>query len=201
VYSTCQSSSFINPLPPTWVANAAPARAGPAPAPSNAFALAQQALSRAAFPGIGIGTNPPNYRTFVNVETFTYLTGPWRPITATASAGPVTSTVTATPTSVTWTSADGADDEPVSWSCSGPGQPYDPNQSYDSQASSACGHHYTWPSADDPSGTVPLSANVTWSVGWTSNIGQAGSLGSVSHTVGPVSLTVNQIEAVGAPNS
>jgi hypothetical protein len=183
------------------VGNGSPAPAGPAPPPPNAFALAQQALGRTAFAASGIGTNPPNGRTFVNLETFTYLTGPWRPITATASAGPVTSTVTATPTSVTWTSADGADDEPVSWTCQGPGQPYDPSQSYTAQVPGACGHRYTWPSASDPGGTVPLSATVTWSVGWTSNIGQGGLLGPVSRSVGPVQLTVNQIEAVGVPNS
>jgi hypothetical protein len=57
-------------------------------------------------------------------------------------------------------------------------------------------HTYTVSSADRPGGTFDLRATVTFTVAWSSNTGQGGTLPAVSRS-SAVTVQVGEIQAIG----
>jgi hypothetical protein len=148
-----------------------------APTPELVDAVRQRAEAQLDPPTPGIATNPPQGAQLVGVPTWLWLTDPWEPVAATATAGTVSSTVTATPTRVEWDLGDGA-----RITCDGPGTPYDLSRSPDEQHSS-CTHTYTHRSTvDRPDGTYTVTATVHYSVSWTASTGESGELGAISRS-------------------
>jgi hypothetical protein len=161
------------------------------PTPVDPAALAQQALQLTAIPTMQIDMNPPPERGEVtNFESWLWVTGPWEPVNAQATAGPVTVTTTATPDRVVWNTGDGH-----KVVCSGPGTPYDPSKPPAPQHSDCT---YTWPasSARQPGGTYTVTATVEWHATWTATeMGAGGDLGLVNRS-SSLSVRVTEIQAL-----
>lgn len=147
---------------------------------------------------------PPSGKQIVNFPTWLHVAN-WGAAAASASAGPVTSTVTATPTSVTFSAPNstdgGASYQTVSVTCQGAGPVYDFSVP-DSAQHSGCTLRWSWPSVNyREGGTYPLSVTVSYAVTWTvTGASGGGSLGTVTATT-TVPVTVDEIEAIGVPNS
>jgi hypothetical protein len=150
--------------------------------------LAQQALQSVAIPAPTIATSPPSDSLVVHVPTWLWVEGSWwTPYSASATAGGVTATVTAQPVQTSWSMGDGA-----TLVCSGPGTPWTPGLD---EGATNCSHTYTSASADRPGGAFQLEVTVELEVTWTSNIGAAGSLGSISRTSSQP-VHVGEIQAI-----
>lgn len=127
----------------------------------------------------------------VNVPTWYFLDpASWVPASSSVSGGGMTVTATATPVSVTWTSGDGG-----SVTCAGPGTPYpsaDPNPPTQSPT---CGHAFTRASARFPGGAYPLTAQISWQVGWRASNGASGALPPVT-TSATTQVHVAEVQAL-----
>lgn len=144
----------------------------PSPPPSLA-SLAQSAAANLhlAPPAMRLspGLDKPQV---VNVPAWYFLDpASWAPVSSSVAAGAVTVTVTATPVSVTWTSGDGG-----SVTCAGPGTPYPVEDPNPPAQSPTCGHAFTRASAGFPDGVYPLTAQVSWQIGWRASTGVTGTL-------------------------
>src|SRR5262249_29612394 len=124
----------------------------------------------------GIQTSPDETsRLVVQIPTWLWIDGGWwRGYEATASAGRVSATITAAPVSATWDLGEGS-----SLHCDGPGIAWRPGLREDA---TDCSFTYTTSSAAQPDGTFDLSVAVTFDVAWTSNVGEGGSLGSITRS-------------------
>lgn len=160
-----------------------------APPPPPPVVLARQATNRLGLPGPAIAANPaPNAEQMVSLPTWLWLAGGWAPVSATAAVPGESVTATATPTRVVWSMGDGS-----TVVCHGPGTPY-PAGSDPNSASPTCGHTYTVSSAGQPGGAFPVSATVTWSIGWAGG-GQNGTLPALT-TTGRAAFRVAEAQAV-----
>ncbi len=151
--------------------------------------LAEQALDRTAIPAPEIRLNPPaGQDQVVNVATWMWIDpAEWVPVSASASAGSVTVTATASPTSVRWDMGNG--DVVV---CVGPGTPYDPAAT----AESDCTYTYGRSSAGRPSGAFTMRVTMTWGVTWSvAGAPGGGSLGTAERTT-TSAVRVAEIQAV-----
>ncbi len=153
-------------------------------------ALAEDALASIGIAPPAIRTSPEaGGRLYVRVPTWLWVDGGWwHSYQATASAGRVTATVTARPVNAGWALGDGADVV-----CSGPGVAWQPGLPEDA---TDCAHTYTTSSAGRPGGTFQLSATVELEVTWTSNVGEGGTLSSISRSSSRA-VEVGEIQAIG----
>lgn len=137
-----------------------------------------------------VGTNPAAGDQLVGVPTWLWVDGPWVPVTATATVGPVSSTVTAAPKEVRWDLGDG-----TTMVCDGPGARYDQSLAPEDQ-SSGCTHTYTERSTTaGPTAAYQVTATVTYEVTWTATTGQAGNLGTIDRST-TVPLVVREAQAL-----
>ncbi|MHB1548774.1 MAG: hypothetical protein ACYCX8_08565 [Acidimicrobiales bacterium] len=179
IIPTCAGPGAIDPLPPFWVTGAKPAAVTVQVAP---VMVAEQAAKTLGLTSPVIEMAPPDgHPQLVNVATWLWVSpAGWHPLTATASAGPVTTTATATPTKVVWDMGDGS-----AVTCDGPGTPYDPSSP---AATTTCS--YTWSTA----GTFTVTATTYWSVSWSAT-GAAGG-GSLGVQAGPAAeVTVHVVQS------
>jgi hypothetical protein len=164
----------------------------PSGAAINPLTLAQQALSSAPFTQLSVQMSPPSGREAVNFWIFRSVSSGFAPVTASATAGGVTSTVSITAQSVTWDMGDGT----ASFTCQGPGVPYDPTRSFDSQVPPPCGYRYSRSSADQPGGTFTVTATVHYHATWTvAGAPGGGDLGPVDRSVS-IPVVVGEIQVV-----
>ena len=164
-------------------------RGGP---PADPGDLAEEAMERTPLPEPIITMAPrPEIPQLVNLPVFLWLPAEqWRPITASASAGPVTSTVTATPKRVIWDMGQG--DQVV---CAGPGMPYDPTLS-DEANPSTCRYTYRRSSAGQPDGSFTVTATVEWETTWdVTGAAGGGGLGTVARS-SSTKVTVTELHAL-----
>jgi hypothetical protein len=153
-------------------------------AAADAALLARELLP---LPDPDIATSPPVGRPqLAGVATWYRIGDAWQTFSATATLEGVSATVTATPTTVVWEPGDGA----AAFTCTGPGDVYDPN---DPRAVSDCAHTYTVATADGAS--VALTATITYEVAWTATDGSADTLDPVTRTA-TVALEVDEVQAV-----
>jgi hypothetical protein len=96
----------------------------------------------------------------------------WRPVSVTASVGPVWATVTARPETLTFHPGDPAGPGPVA--CDGDG----PVASYVAEAPGACSYTYVNASSTSPFDGYHFqtSMEIEWSISWTSSTGAGGVL-------------------------
>ena len=179
IIPTCAGPGAIDPLPPFWVTGAKPAAVTVQVAP---VMVAEQAAKTLGLTSPVIEMAPPDgHPQLVNVAAWLWVSpAGWHPLTATASAGPVTTTATATPTKVVWDMGDGS-----AVTCDGPGTPYDPSSP---AATTTCSD--TWSTA----GTYTVTATTYWSVSWSAT-GAAGG-GSLGVQAGPAAeVTVHVVQS------
>lgn len=153
--------------------------------------LAEEATDRADIPLPELRLSPPlDVPQVVNLPTWLAIDpAQWRPVTSSASAGPVTATATAVPESVTWSMGNG---DRVT--CAGPGTLYDPATGEAAQPD--CTYTFRRSSARAPGGRFVLEATVTWRVTWAaSGAPGGGSLGTVTRTK-TVPIQVAEIQAL-----
>lgn len=145
--------------------------------------LAQRAVESVSIGAPVMGTSPASGRLVVQVPTWLWVDdGWWEPYEATATAGRVSATVTATPVRAVWTTGDGATvvcDGGVAWQ---PGL---------GEGASSCTHTYTRASAG-----YELGVTVELEVGWSSNVGESGTLAAISRSGSQV-VQVGEIQAIG----
>lgn len=147
--------------------------------------LAEQARESVPIGAPSAVTSPAVGRLVVQMPTWLWVDGSWwQEYSATATAGRVSSTVTATPQRAVWTTGDGATVE-----C-GAGTPWHAGLA-DSEAT--CSHIYRQVS---PPGGFELSVTVEFAVGWESNVGESGSLSTISRSASQV-VQVGEIQAIG----
>ena len=187
VFPDCRGPGVIDPMPPFWVSGATPAAATVQVDP---VVVAEQAAKQLGLSSPIIEMAPPDGSAqLVGLASWLWVdSGQWRPMSASASAGPVTTTATAVPTKVVFDMGDGA-----SVTCNGPGTPYNPSAP---NATTDCS--YTWPSP----GTFTVTATIFWSVTWSA-VGAAGG-GDLGVQAGPpatVTVTVTESQAVNTPAS
>ncbi|HKE77566.1 MAG TPA: hypothetical protein VKB57_28355 [Acidimicrobiales bacterium] len=146
----------------------------------------------ATAPRIGLST-------IVGISTWMWVdTTQWRPITRTASVGPVGVTATVTPATVTWDMGEGHGKQPAV--CDGPGRMYQLDVPDDLQHTD-CAYVFQWASTDhrhdDHVGdSYHATATITWTVAWRTVDGsQTGSLADL-HTTTPFDIRVNEIQPV-----
>lgn len=148
--------------------------------------LARQARESVPIAAPAAVTSPASGRLVVQMVTWLWIDGAWwHEYSATASAGRVSATITATPQRAVWSTGDGATVE-----CAGAGTPWQPGAAADA---ATCSHTYR--SVSPPSG-FELSVSVEFDVVWSSNVGQTGTLDTISRTSTQV-VHVGEIQAVG----
>jgi len=156
---------------------------------ADPLGLALEARDTVPIAHPAIHTSPDgDRRLYTQVPTWLWVDDSWwQPYTVTVTAGRVTTTLTATPTRARWDTGDG---ERVT--CEGPGVTWRPGMSDDQ---TYCKHTYRHSSAGRPTGTYPLTVTIEFSIGWTSNVGQTGSLAGVTRTA-TREVEVGEIQAV-----
>jgi hypothetical protein len=156
----------------------------------NPAQLAQDAkqIVTAQVPRPAVGINPPADQ-LVQLMTWLWIdtnNAPWQPVTATATAGPVTSRVTATPYEVDWDMGNG--DHKI---CDNPGTPYTPG------ATPTCTYTYRQSSAGKPDDAFQVTATTKWHVTWTATGAPGGgNLGDLSSQSAPVAVRVAENQAI-----
>ncbi|WP_373688911.1 hypothetical protein [Verrucosispora sioxanthis] len=76
--------------------------------------------------------------------------------------------------------------------CADAGTKYERRGPHAGRRSPDCGYHDGYPEA----GTYTVRATTHWSVTWTSNGGDSGSIGGVTRTTGPVVIQINELQVV-----
>jgi len=152
--------------------------------------LAQQAFDRTMIPLPGIHMNPPaGANQVVNIPTWLWV-DELRPVSASASAGPVSVTVTAQPVRVDWSMGDGG-----SFTCSDGGTPYDISRPPEEQRTS-CSYTYRQSSASRPGSAYRVRATSVWRVTWVATgIAASGDFGLVNRSA-DISVSVAEIQAL-----
>jgi hypothetical protein len=185
-----------------------PAAPAAEPEPATPVALVDPAVL-ATSARRSLSFPPPVPRSSPSLETGTYAQLPtyfwidgWAPVSASASAGPVTATVTATPLHQEWQVRDAVRGETEAVSCEGPGQPHDATEGAEeprpacgwTPRHSSAGQPAEGGSADEP--CFPTTVTVAWDVTWTSNLpGSGGELGAGTSSA-DVCLVVAEVQAV-----
>lgn len=102
----------------------------------------------------------------------------WRPVSVTASVGPIWATITARPSLLSFDPGDPAD--PGAVVCSGS----DPLAAYDPAAPGACSYTYLNSSSTSPVDGYHFatSLSITWAISWTSSTGAGGVLDAYTTT-------------------
>jgi hypothetical protein len=111
---------------------------------------------------------PADMSQLVGVRTWFWIEqAQWQPRSASAAVPGLSATVTATPTAVLWDTGDG-----TTFTCDGPGTPYDPSRP-DSAQHSDCSHVYQHDGQHD------VRATIIWRVHWNASNGNGGALPDV----------------------
>ncbi len=155
-------------------------------------ALAQEALATLHLPAPALRMSPPSSAEVVNFQEWLWVDGSiWHPISATATAGPVSATAIATPERVVYDMGNGA-----RIACKGPGTAYNPSVAADRQ-STTCSYTYPNSSAGQPNNHYAATATVYWSVRWSA-VGApgGGNLGVIPGAVTSIPVEVDEIQAV-----
>jgi len=166
------------------------------PPPPSPGQLALQAANQLNLVAPRIQTSPNTLDghspdTPVNFLTWLWLGGGLSPQSVTASAGGVSATTTATPTSqVSFEMGDGG-----SVSCNGPGTPWSLALDPTGGGADPSGCAYTYHQSTDGRGPFTITATVGYTVSWTSNVGQSGTLPGLTAR-SSAALNVDQIESV-----
>lgn len=162
---TCDTEGVAHGMyrSPVWMADGQAPGEALLPSPAELSRVARRQLR---LPSPVIAASPAAEQ-LVNLPTWMWLIGSWRPVSATASVPGVSVTAVATPTSVTWVMGDGS-----TVTCGGPGTPY-PVGGDPRAASPTCGHVYRRSSTALPGQVYAVSATVHWRVSW-SGAGQGG---------------------------
>lgn len=130
-------------------------------------------------------TSPAVGQLVVQMPTWLWVDGSWwQDYSATATAGRVSSTVTATPRRAVWSTGDGAT---VECEAGTPWQVGLPD------SAATCAHVYRQVS---PPGGFALAVTVEFDVAWESNVGQSGTLSTISRSTSQA-VQVGEIQAVG----
>ena len=152
--------------------------------PANPRDLALMARNRLPFPLPDVAFSPPledpDDFLLVQLESWIWATN-WAEVSRTAEAGGVVATVTARPVRMTWDFTPRRSDPDTEGGCAGPGTPYDPSKRPEDQ-STACSITFRHSSAGEPGAAYEGHLTVIYEVSWTSNLGAAGSLGTVPRT-------------------
>ena len=188
VFPVCSGPGAIDPMPPFWVSGATPPAA--VVVQVSPVVVAQQAVKQLGLSSPQVEMAPPDGSPqLVGVATWLWIDpAAWRPLSASATAGPVTTTATATPTKVVWDMGDGQ-----SVTCDGPGTPYSAS---DPSATTDCS--YVWPKA----GSFTVTATIYWSATWTaSGAAGGGSLGVQAGPASAVPVTVTESQAINTPTA
>ena len=127
-----------------------------------------------------IHTSPASAEGLVGVETW-FWTERWGAASASATAGTVSVTVSATPASLSIDPGDGTGPIP----CPMPAPAYAPG----ADPATGCTHVY------EQAGEYTATATVVYDVGFTSNVGAGGSLGTIT-TAGTATVTVREAQAI-----
>jgi hypothetical protein len=173
-----------------FVSTAGPGGAQPALAQPKA--LAQEALATMHLPGPTVEMSPPSGAEVVNFQDWLWVDpSTWHPISATATAGPVSATAVAMPDRVVYDMGNGA-----RVVCNGPGTAYDPNVAA-AQQSTNCSYLYLASSAGQPNNHYTATATVYWTVRWTAaGAPGGGNLGEIPGDTTSTSVEVDEIQAV-----
>ena len=154
------------PVPPAQAAVPARPRVTP-------LQLAIRALQNLAVPLPQLSTAPPRGSDGAvgMPEWFWLSSAQWTARTSRATAGPVWATVTARPQTLVIDPGDGTG----SFTCPGPGAPYNPGAQAGAQHSD-CIHLYQEPSVGQPGLAYPVTVTVTWIATWQGSGGTGGTL-------------------------
>jgi hypothetical protein len=115
----------------------------------------------------------------------------FKPLSATATAGGISSTVTVTPSALTFTPGDGA----AAVSCAGPGVAWNQRDGPWAASPVGCDYQYPHSSIHDPNGEVTATYGIRWTITWTSNVGDDGTLPDLTTTANST-FAVAEVESV-----
>jgi len=153
--------------------------------------LADQAYAQLSPPTPTIGTAPIGSVGLVGLpEWFWIDAGAYQTLSKTVSLGGLSATVTAKPGPLVISPGNGE----ASFTCPGPGTPYNPIESASGQQSD-CTYLYTQPSAGQPGNEFTASISVTWTASWTGTGGAGGTLAPITRTA-TIELAIAQAETV-----
>ncbi len=158
----------------------APAAGGGVPVVDPGFALAVSLRAQLSITMPDLHTAPPpGTPSIVGFPTWLWVDAQAaRPVTKTATAGPLVVSITATPQGVDWDSGDGQ-----TIHCDGPGTPFVAGVTDPKVTAPSCSHVYTQRSTvTDPNGTFVLRGSMTWTVQWGASTGQSGTLDPLTVT-------------------
>jgi hypothetical protein len=175
---------------PMWI----PAGQSPAADP---LVLAREAVAKLPLLAPAVRMSPSADRLLVQLETWLWIDrAAWRPLSATASVGPVASTALAEPAEVRYDMGDGHQ-----VICRSPGAVYDASVADDRQQTD-CGYAYHYASYWQPGDTYTITATVYWRVRWSSvGVPGGGDLGLVPGPAATVRVHVGEIHAVNVEPS
>jgi hypothetical protein len=154
--------------------------------------LAEQAYAELSPPTLSVGTAPPSGQDgLVGLPEWFWIDGAdYLTLSRTVSLAGLSATVIAKPGPLVINPGDGQG----SFTCPGPGTPYNPAESAASQQSS-CTFLYTQPSAGQPGNEFTVTVSVTWTATWTGTGGTGGTLAPITRT-STIELPIAQAEAV-----
>jgi hypothetical protein len=133
--------------------------------------------------------------------------GSWKPLTASASAGPVVVTVTATPVRLVLSYQTSGNGSVTTATCQGPGTPYTDRLAQSENprdplraASPDCGWTWHQSSADTPDQKYGVSAHIVYDIAWAvAGAPGGGNLGAIDSQDATFRVSVGEIQAVNTP--
>jgi hypothetical protein len=153
--------------------------------------LADEAYAQLSPPTLTIGTAPIGREGLVGLpEWFWIDAGAYQMLSKTVTLGGLSATVTAKPGPLVINPGNGQ----ATFTCPGPGTPYNPRESASGQQSQ-CTYLYTQPSAGQPNNEFTASISVTWTASWTGTGGAGGTLAPITRTAA-IELSIAQAETV-----
>ena len=154
--------------------------------------LANEAYAELSPPTLAVSTAPPSGQDglvglpeWFWIDAADYLT-----LSRTVSLAGLSATVTAKPGPLIINPGDGQ----ASFTCGGPGTPYNPAEPAASQQSD-CTFLYTQPSVGQPGNEFTVTVSVTWTATWTGTGGTGGTLAPITRTT-TIELPIAQAETV-----
>lgn len=141
--------------------------------PVDPTTLRDNALARIDPPAPSIATSPPvGVPAIVGVDTWLWTEDPWQPIIEADAEGGVSVEVVATPVEVRWDFGDGG-----VVTCAGPGSPW-----HELAEPTHCSHRFIRSSAGQPGDAFPTTVTAVWTLTWSLNDADQGSLGTLDRT-------------------
>lgn len=166
---------------------------GQAPSVVDPADLAAEALGqmKLAIPDLQMAPAPPQ-PTYVGMDTWLWTdAADFQTLTQTVTAGATSVTVTATPTRSIWDLTDG------STTCRSAGRQWSPGMGDTQQTD--CSYVFTHVSDSQPDDVFPVTATLTYQVGWSCGgacLATQGSLGEVDGLAGTAEIRVTERQSV-----